>query len=76
VFSVTLRAATSGYDGVTFTITNRDCQALVGYKMHGEATDKARWTADNLVDELKIRAEVGVRAARCPSPGDLPERHG
>ncbi len=54
VFSVTLRAATSGYDGVTFTITNQDCQALVGYKMHGEPSGTARWTADNLVEELKV----------------------
>jgi hypothetical protein len=54
VFSVTLRAATSGYDGVTFTITNKDCQALLGYKMQGEPSGKARWTADNLVDELKV----------------------
>jgi hypothetical protein len=36
IFSVTLTTASRGYEGVTFTITNRDCELRFGWQLHGE----------------------------------------
>jgi hypothetical protein len=52
VFSVALRAATGGYDGVTITITTRDCQALLGYRMNGEGGGRSG-AAASLPDDLR-----------------------
>jgi hypothetical protein len=52
VFSVALRAATSGYPGVTFTLTHQNCDVRTGYRMEGEPGTASVWTADDLHEDL------------------------
>ena len=52
VFSVALRAAMSGYPGVTFTLVNHNCDVRSGYKMHGDPGISSAWVADNLHEDL------------------------
>jgi hypothetical protein len=52
VFSVALRAATGGYEGVTFTITTENCGVRLGYQMHGEGGGRSG-AASSLTDDLR-----------------------
>jgi hypothetical protein len=52
VFRVALRAATSGYPGVTFTLVNHNCQVRTGYTMHGEPGQASAWAAESLHEDL------------------------
>ncbi len=52
IFSVALRAATGGYDGVVFTITSQDCDVRLGYQMQGDGGGRSG-AASGLVSDLR-----------------------
>ena len=53
VMRAALRAASEGWSGVVFTITNQDCRLLTGYQMQGESGGAQRGAAPGITDDLR-----------------------